>query len=236
MSNFGDRLVVVTGGTGFLGQAVVERLLRGGAQIAVPAIHEADLRHFVHAGDARVRVVMGVDLADPAQALDFYRRHAEGLWASVHVAGGFAVGPIAQADPGVFEAQFRLNALTCYNCCRAAVIMMREAGLGGGRIVNVAAMPALHHASGANMVAYAASKAAVAAITGALAEEVKHDGIWVNAVVPSIMDTPANRKAMPHADHSAWPKVEEVAETMVFLASPQNMVSRAGLMPVCGRS
>ena len=107
---------------------------------------------------------------------------------------------------------------------------------GGGRIVNVAARPALEWRLGAGMVAYAASKAAVAAMTVALAEEVAKDGILVNAVAPSIMDTPANRQAMPKADHAAWPKVEEVAATILFLASPDNRVTRGAIVPVYGRS
>jgi NAD(P)-dependent dehydrogenase (short-subunit alcohol dehydrogenase family) len=86
------------------------------------------------------------------------------------------------------------------------------------------------------MTAYAASKAAVAALTLALAEEVAAEGIWVNAVVPSIMDTKANRNAMPNADFAKWPKLDEVAATIAFLASPQNAVTRAALVPVYGRS
>jgi NAD(P)-dependent dehydrogenase (short-subunit alcohol dehydrogenase family) len=111
---------------------------------------------------------------------------------------------------------------------------MRQSG--GGRIVNVAARPGLEWRSGAGMVAYAASKAAVAAMTAALAEEVAKDGILVNAVAPSIMDTPSNRQAMPKADYAAWPKVEEVAATIKFLASPQNAVTRGAIVPVYGKS
>jgi NAD(P)-dependent dehydrogenase (short-subunit alcohol dehydrogenase family) len=106
----------------------------------------------------------------------------------------------------------------------------------GGRIVNVATRPALEWRSGAGMVAYTASKAAVAALTAALAEEVVKQGILVNAIAPSTMDTPANRKAMPQADHAAWTKVEEVAATILFLASPENRVTRGAVVPVYGRS
>ena len=111
---------------------------------------------------------------------------------------------------------------------------MTKAG-AGGRIVNVAARPALEWRSGAGMAAYTASKAAVAALTVALAEEVAKHGIPVNAIAPSIMDTPANRQAMPKADHAAWPKVEEVARTILFLASPDNKVTRGAIVPVYGR-
>ena len=105
----------------------------------------------------------------------------------------------------------------------------------GGRIVNVTARPGLEWRGGAGMAAYTASKAAVAALTVALAEDVVKQGILVNAVAPSILDTPANRKAMPQADHAAWPKVEEVARTILFLASPDNKVTRGAVVPVYGR-
>ena len=86
------------------------------------------------------------------------------------------------------------------------------------------------------MTAYTASKAGLAGLTQALSEEVAKDGILVNAIAPSIMDTPANRHAMPKADHAAWPKVEEVAATIVFLASPNNAVTRGAIVPVYGKS
>ena len=100
--------------------------------------------------------------------------------------------------------------------------------------MNVSAKPALVPTAG--LCAYAMSKAAVAALTLSLAEELKDERIWVNAVVPSTMDTPANRAAMPDADHARWPKVEDVAETIAFLASPENKSTRGALVPVYGRS
>jgi NAD(P)-dependent dehydrogenase (short-subunit alcohol dehydrogenase family) len=106
----------------------------------------------------------------------------------------------------------------------------------GGRIVNVAARPALEPRTGAGMTAYTIAKSGVATLTMALAEEVAKDGILVNAVAPSIMDTPANRKAMPKADFDKWPKVEEVAATILFLASPDNRVTRGAVVPVYGKS
>jgi NAD(P)-dependent dehydrogenase (short-subunit alcohol dehydrogenase family) len=106
---------------------------------------------------------------------------------------------------------------------------------GGGRLVNVAARPALEWRTGAGMTAYTATKAAVAALTVALAEEVAKNGILVNAIAPSIIDTPANRNAMPKADHSAWPKPDQIARTIVYLASPENQVTRGAIVPVYGR-
>ena len=104
-----------------------------------------------------------------------------------------------------------------------------------GRIVNVTARPGLEWRTGAGMVAYTATKAAVAALTVALAQEVVKDGILVNAIAPSTIDTPANRKSMPDADHAAWPKPEEIAQTILFLASPANQVTRGAIVPVYGK-
>jgi NAD(P)-dependent dehydrogenase (short-subunit alcohol dehydrogenase family) len=128
-----------------------------------------------------------------------------------------------------------MNLVSCFLCCSAAVNSIGRSGQGG-RIVNVAARPALEWRSGAGMSAYAIAKAGVAALTAALAEEVAKEGILVNAVAPSIMDTPANRKAMPKADYSAWPKVGEVAATIAFLASPDNRATRGAIVPVYGKS
>ena len=108
-------------------------------------------------------------------------------------------------------------------------------GPGAGRIVNVAAMPAVEPRRGAGMAAYAASKAAVASLTASVAEEVLPFGILVNAVAPSILDTAANRAAMPGADHAAWPKVGEVAAAIAFLASPANRVIRGTVLAVPGK-
>jgi NAD(P)-dependent dehydrogenase (short-subunit alcohol dehydrogenase family) len=139
---------------------------------------------------------------------------------------------LREASIATIRAQIDMNLMTCLLCCRAAIGAMT----GGGRIVNVAARPALEWRSGAGMVAYAAGKAAVAALTAALAEEVAKDGILINAVAPSIMDTPANRAAMLKANYDLWPKVAEVAATISFLASPENRVTRGGIVPVYGRS
>jgi NAD(P)-dependent dehydrogenase (short-subunit alcohol dehydrogenase family) len=157
------------------------------------------------------------------------------LWASIHLAGGFAMKPVAETTRSDLMQQVDMNFVTAFLCCRAAVNAIARTG-AGGRIVNVAARPALEWRTGAGMAAYTASKAAVAALTAALAEEVAKNGILVNAVAPSILDTSANRDAMPKADHSAWPKVEEVAATILFLASPDNKVTRGAIVPVYGRS
>ena len=230
--DFRDRHVVITGGTGALGTTVVEALIGAGAICHVPCFNEAEAQGFALRDRPQVKLVVAGNLADEA-AIDRLYQSVGPLWASIHLAGGFAAGPLREASVATLRQQVDMNLLTCLLCCRAAVGAMTGSG---GRIVNVAARPALEWRSGAGMVAYAASKAAVAALTAALAEEVAKAGILVNAVAPSIMDTPANRTAMPKADYDLWPKVAEVAATIMFLASPDNRVTRGGIVPVYGRS
>jgi NAD(P)-dependent dehydrogenase (short-subunit alcohol dehydrogenase family) len=208
----------------------VRSLLGAGATCTVPYIVEAEAQHFEHRGARNVKLIKVPDLADEASVAEVYEDITP--WASIHIAGGFAMGDVAKTDKAALMAQLDNNLICCFLCCRAAVNAMR----GGGRIVNVAARPALEWRSGAGMAAYTVAKTGVAALTVALAEEVAKDGILVNAVAPSIMDTPANRTAMPKADFSKWPKVDEVAATILFLASPDNKVTRGAIVPVYGKS
>ncbi len=232
--HFDGRHVVVTGGTGALGTAVVTLLLSRGAVCHVPVFDAAEKERAPFVGDSNVLFVDGVDLGDEGQVEAFYDA-IPSVWASVHIAGGFAMASIDQTAKADFMGQINLNLITAFLCCREAVKAMRRSG-EGGRIVNVAARPALEPRTGAGMTAYTSSKAGVAALTQALGEEAAVDRILVNAVVPSILDTPANRSAMPNADHDLWPKVAEVAESISFLASPNNRVTRGALVPVYGRS
>lgn len=243
--DFENRQVVVTGGTGALGAAVVGALLARGAACHIPYRSAAEAARFAWRDRPRVKLYGGVDLADGASVERFYEALPGPLWASIHIAGGFAFGALRDIDEATLRGQIDGNLVTCALCCRAALRAFARAGDGSGeaergtdrgRIVNVAARPALEWRMGANMTAYAASKAAVAALTVGLAEEVAKDGVLVNAVAPSIMDTPANRKDMPTADFSLWPKVEGVAATILFLASPENRVTRGAVVPVYGRS
>lgn len=233
--DFSGKQVVVTGGTGALGSAVVGALLAAGARCTVPYVHEAEAQRFAHRGDPNVTLIAVTDLADEAEVAKVY----QGLvpWASIHIAGGFAPGKVAETDKAALMAQLDGNLVSCFLCCRAAVKAMMTGGqVSGGRIVNVASRQALEARSGAGMSAYTVAKGGVATLTAALAEEVAKDGILVNAVAPSIMDTAANRKAMPKADFTAWPTVEEVAATILFLASPENRVTRGAVVPVYGKA
>ncbi len=220
--DFRDRHIVVTGGAGALGTAVVTALIEAGAICHVPCFDEAEAKRFRLRDHKQVVVTVTGNLADEAAVIGLYKGIAP-LWASIHIAGGFAAGALKDTSAATIRQQIDMNLVSCMLCCRAAVTAMAAAG---GRIVNVSARAGLEWRSGAGMTAYTASKAAVAAFTAALAEEVAKDGILVNAVAPSIMDTQANRNAMPKADYALWPKVEEVAATIAFLASPENRVTR----------
>jgi NAD(P)-dependent dehydrogenase (short-subunit alcohol dehydrogenase family) len=227
--DFGSQTVVVTGGTGALGRAVVGALLVAGARCRVPYVVEAEATSFPHKD--RVTLIGKCELTSESDVARLYDGVTD-LWASIHIAGGFAMGSVADTDKEGMLHMLNMNFVTCYLCSRAAVQSFGPAG----RIVNIAARPGLEPRLGAGMAPYAASKAAVAAFTQALAAEVAGRGILVNAVAPSIIDTPANRAAMPKADHATWPKPEEIAATIAFLASPDNKVTTGAVVTVPGRT
>ena len=221
-----ERHVVITGGTGALGSAVVARMLRESARCHVSYVDDAELERFAYKNSVELH---RVDCGDERAVQAFYAA-LPSLAASIHIVGGFAMAKVTDTTLADFEHMFRMNTVTAFLCSREAVARMRPSG---GRIVNVAARPALEPTGG--MIAYATSKAAVAALTTALAREVTSEGIFVNAIAPSTMDTPANRHAMPKADFSRWAKLEDVAEAIAFLAGPGNNVTSGALVPVFGR-
>jgi NAD(P)-dependent dehydrogenase (short-subunit alcohol dehydrogenase family) len=241
MVDFAGSHIVVTGGTGALGRAVIAALRTAGAICHVPNLVAAELANFPFASDAGVHITGGVDVADEAAVHRFYQALPP-LWASIHLAGGFAMAPVGETSATDFIAQFRMNALSCFLCSAAAIAAFRKrhtpgpGGARGGRIVNVAARPALEPRLGAGMVAYTAAKSAVAALTQALGQETVDEEIWVNAVAPSILDTPANRAAMADADHNRWVAPADLAEIIAFLASAANRVTRGAVIPIYGGS
>ncbi len=227
---FAGKHIVITGATGGLGTAVVELFLDRGAICHLP-FHRAEVPDSLDwSTNERAHISRGLDLSDEATVEDYYRDRS--LWASIHLVGGFAMGNIADISLADFQELFTLNAQTCFLCCREAVKAIRRGG-EGGRILNVAARPALQPVPG--MLAYAASKAAVAIMTRTLAAELHHDKILVNAIVPSIIDTPSNRTAMPDADFKKWPKPAEIARNIGFLTSPENDLTSGSLVPVYGQ-
>jgi len=233
MTSFSDLHVVVTGATGELGSAVAELLVERGALLHLP-VRSADK---LSAGIKRARVaphvVEGIDLADETAVRGFYR-DLSALWASIHCAGAFLYGSTLDATAADLEKMIAVNARSAFLCSREAARVMRV-GSRGGRIVNVIARQALDPRRGASMVPYTMSKAAVAALTVALSEELAADGILVNAVAPSIIDTPANRTGMPDADFSRWVKPADLARTILALADRECLASGT-LAPVYGRA
>jgi NAD(P)-dependent dehydrogenase (short-subunit alcohol dehydrogenase family) len=204
--------IVVTGGGGALGGAVVEALSAAGATCHAPSREE-------------------LDLTDEASVVAYYARLPP-LWASVQVAGGYAGAPFVGTSLADLRRQIDMNLTTCFLCCREAVKSMTRATPSGGRIINLGSRAALAPAGGS--IAYSLSKAAVVALTQCLADEVKGSRILVNAVIPSIIDTPINRAAMPGAPHDRWPKPSEIASAITWLASPDNQIVSGALMPVYG--
>jgi NAD(P)-dependent dehydrogenase (short-subunit alcohol dehydrogenase family) len=221
------RVVVVTGGLGILGAALVSALRAAGARPVVVDFAEAGSN-----GDAHL-VIGGVDLAEDGAAERAFATIAarygsiDGL---VNVAGGFRWQTVAGGDLATWDLLYRMNVRSAVATSRAALAHLKDRG---GRIVNIGAMGALKAATG--MGAYAASKAGVMRFTEALAEELKDRGITVNAVLPSIIDTPQNRKDMPDADVSRWVTPQALADVIVFLLGPQAQAITGALLPVPGR-
>ena len=222
------KVIVVTGASGALGQVVAEVALAKGAHVA--GVDHAPTQ--VPATPSRLELG-GVDLTDAAQArkaIDAVVAHFGKLDALINIAGGFAFEAIAEGDPRTWQHMYALNVLTALNASQAAIPHLARSG--AGRIVNIGAMGALQ--AGAGMGAYAASKAGVHRLTEALAAEWK-GRITVNAVLPSTIDTAANRASMPKADFSKWVTARELAEVMLFLASDAASAVTGALLPVSGR-
>jgi NAD(P)-dependent dehydrogenase (short-subunit alcohol dehydrogenase family) len=233
MQTLKDRHVVVTGGTGQLGAAVVRAFIEAGATCHVPAIESAP--PMSNLPDSRqVSVAPSIDLSNEASVEGFYAK-LPALHVVVNIAGGFAYAPIGNSPQKILEQQLSMNLVSCVLSCRAAVANFRKAAKGG-HIVNISARPALNPRQGANMTAYTASKAAVAAFTVALAEELKNENISAVALAPSTIDTPANRKDMPDAKHDTWVKPSAIAELIVAHCSLSEVVDSGALIPVYGKA
>jgi NAD(P)-dependent dehydrogenase (short-subunit alcohol dehydrogenase family) len=222
------KVIVVTGASGALGKVVVEAALARGARVA--GIDHAPT--LVPATAGRLELG-GVDLTDAAQAgkaIDAVVSHFGRLDALVNIAGGFAFEAVAEGDPRTWQRMYALNVLTALNASQSALPHL--AASGSGRIVNVGAMGALQ--AGAGMGAYAASKSGVHRLTEALAAEWK-GRITVNAVLPSTIDTAANRASMPKADFTKWVTPQELADVILFLVSDAASAVTGALLPVSGR-
>jgi NAD(P)-dependent dehydrogenase (short-subunit alcohol dehydrogenase family) len=221
-------VIVITGALGALGRSVAEIALARGARVAGIDHAQAQLP----ATDDRIELG-GVDLSDAAQAktaIDAVAAHFGRLDALINIAGGFAFEAVADGDGSVWQKMHTMNVVTTLNASRAAIPHLARSS--SGRIVNVGAMGALQ--AGAGMGPYAASKAGVHRLTEALAAEWKGK-ITVNAVLPSTIDTAANRASMPKADFDKWVTPQELAEAILFLASEAASGITGALIPVAGR-
>jgi NAD(P)-dependent dehydrogenase (short-subunit alcohol dehydrogenase family) len=223
-----DRSILITGGFGVLGRAVGEAARVAGYRVALVdrAPKPADL-------PADVYAFPDVDLTDPEDAATAVQKAVDalgGLDVLANVAGGFLWQTLEDGHSGAWELMHRLNLSTCLNTSRAALPHLKASP--AGRIVNIGANAAVKATAG--MGAYAASKAGVHRLTESLAEETKGSGVTVNAVLPSIIDTPANRADMPDADPKKWVAPADLAHVILFLASPQAQALTGALIPVTG--
>ena len=232
------RVVLVAGGTGGLGRAVSLAFLEEDARVVVTyrKQEEVDILKNLAVGKGSQLDGFSVDVTDEAEVGKLVEgivaRHGR-LDAMVNTVGGYAGGVnLWELDTKVFDQMLALNLRSGYALSRAGVrVMLKQ---GSGAIVNIAAKAAIDHGAGA--AAYAASKAAAVAMMDSLAEDLKGTGIRVNSVLPSIIDTEANRKAMPKADFAKWPKPEDIARVVVFLCGDSAKVIHGAAVPVFGNS
>lgn len=223
-----DRVVAITGASGALGRAVVEAAADRGARLAL--IDHAGARGAPR--PSRIEIG-GIDLAEPSEAnraIEAAVAHFGRLDALINIAGAFSFQAVSDGDTATWERLYRVNTLTALNASRAAIPHLVASGTG--RIVNIGALGALK--ANAGMGPYAASKSGVHRLTEALAAELKGK-VTVNAVLPSTIDTPANRRDMPKADFAAWVSPQELAHVILFLASPEASAVTGALLPVTGR-
>jgi len=226
------RVIAITGAFGVLGQAVAKAAAAQGARLALIDF-ASEPPAGLPSGDG-VLVLGGVDLTDPVHAgavVDAVVERFGGIDALLNIAGGFKWETVQDGSIESWPAMYRLNVLTAANACRAAIPHLKRSA--AGRIVNVGSSAALKAALG--MGSYAASKAGVHALTQTLSEELKGDGVTVNAVLPSILDTAINRADMPSADFSTWVAPADLAAVMLFLASEAATAVTGALVPVTGR-
>jgi NAD(P)-dependent dehydrogenase (short-subunit alcohol dehydrogenase family) len=225
-----QRTVVVTGGTGGLGAAVTRAFIEDGWHVVVPWVVEAELERV----DRHERLeLVQADLMDADAVGAAIAAAGPSLRALVNLVGGFAQhGRIHETPVDTFEQQLRLNLRPTYLASAAALPVMLEAGEGA--IVCVSARAAVRPFPGA--AGYATAKAAVLAFVDVLDAEYRADGIRANAILPSVIDTPANRRAMPDADFDSWVRPEQIAAVIRYLASPDCAATSAAHVPVYGRA
>lgn len=234
MNTVNGKIVALTGGFGSLGLTAARVLAERGARLALIGHGKAPGAQALPSQLAGALQIGGVDLREPAatqQAIDSIAQQLGGLDALVNVAGGFRWETIADGSADTWDLMFQMNVKTTLNASKSAIPHLVASQ--GGRIVNISAGAAIKAAAG--MGAYSASKAGVSRLTEALAEELKDKGVTVNAILPSIIDTPQNRADMPDADFSRWVKGEEIGAVIAFLLSEDAQAITGASIPVVGR-
>jgi NAD(P)-dependent dehydrogenase (short-subunit alcohol dehydrogenase family) len=229
----GTGATIVTGGTGGLGVGVVRALVEADHDVVVTWIVETELEHFPRELRERCRLER-VDVLSGDELEQLIERcRPEGIWGLVHLVGGYLDGaPITDMDMGDWDLQLQLNLRSAALALRAVLPSMVEGR--GGRAVAVSSRAARLPFAGA--AAYAASKAGVIALVEAASAEVKSSGVCVNCVLPSVIDTPANRAAQPDADPSRWVRPEEIGAVIAFLCSSEASAVTGAAIPVYGRA
>ena len=228
------KTIVVTGALGALGSVVAETAAKRGTSVAVLDHAEAAPAGFAERLGPNALILGGIDLTAPAaadKAMASVKAKFGRLDALINIAGGFQWQTIADGEADAWDRMYAMNLKTALNASKAALPYLVESG--AGRIVNVGAQSALHAASGFGP--YAASKSAVHRLTESLADELKLKGVTVNAVLPSTIDTAANRRDMPNADFSRWVAPADLASVILFLASDEARAVTGALIPVSGR-
>jgi len=235
---FSGKLALVAGGTGGLGRAVTLAFLEEGAKVVVTYRDQKEWDDLKAISAASISSLAGhrVDVTDPAGVGELVQKVVAEyghLDVMVNTVGAYAGGmKLWETDPKVFDQMLTLNLRAGYTLLRAVVPEMLKQKQGA--IISVASKAALDHAAGA--AAYAASKAAAVAMIDSLAADLKGSGVRVNSILPSIIDTPANRRAMPNADFAQWPKPEEIARVILFLCSDDARLIHGAAVPVYGNS
>ncbi len=230
MNPFSDRVAIITGAAGVLGQATIQRFAECGAITVAVDLDAPRLE------DLPASAAHACDLTDEAsvqETFDAIRQQHGRIDILANIAGGFAMGPkIEETTLDDWAGMFRINAITAWLACKYTLPIMREADFG--RIVNVGARAV--RKPGARMAPYCASKATVVTLTEVLALECAETGITANCILPGTIDTPRNRADMPGADHSTWVPPEDLAAAIALLADPSSRSINGAIVPVYGRS
>lgn len=233
----GDKVAIITGGTGALGRAVVSAFLEEGAKVACTYIVDEELKHYSSLTEEKKSKITFIwaDVTKEESVTQMVQKTLDTFGKIdilVNVVGGFTYAKIIDTDEKTWDFMMNVNLKSTFLCSKAVLPHMIKQNYG--KIINISSRPALKGSSGIG--AYAASKAGVLNLTETIADEVKDYEINVNAILPSTIDTPANRRDMPDADFSKWVKPEEIARVIVFLASDNSKpISGAGI-PVYGKA